>query len=108
MAFLAPILEAAAPSIIGGIVGGGANAILGGSNGVLSGALGANNAFNTGLEVQSMFAQDQLDLQSTVFDEAMNQQAENMREINTLNDVAMQQRKADDGITKKFIESITQ
>ena len=108
MGFLAPILEAAAPSIIGGIVGGGANAILGGSNGVLSGALGANNAFNTGLQIQTMVAQDQLDLQSTVFDEAMNQQAENMREINTLNDVAMQQRKADDGITKKFIESITQ
>jgi hypothetical protein len=108
MGFLAPILEAAAPSIIGGIVGGGANAVLGGSNGMLSGALGANNAFNTGLQIQSMIAQDQLDLQSTVFDEAMNQQAENMREINTLNDVAMQQRKADDGITKKFIESITQ
>jgi len=108
MSFLAPILEAAAPSIIGGLVSGGANAILGGSNGTLTGALGANNVFNTGLEIQSMMAQDQLNLQSTVFDEAMNQQAENMREINTLNDVAMQQRKADDGITKKFIESITQ
>lgn len=108
MSFLAPILEAAAPSIIGGLVSGGANAILGGSNGALTGALGANNAFNTGLEIQSMVAQDQLNLQSTVFDEAMNQQAENMREINTLSDVAMQQRKADDGITKKFIESITQ
>jgi hypothetical protein len=108
MSFLTPILEAAAPSIIGGLVSGGANAILGGSNGVLTGALGANNAFNTGLQIQSMMAQDQLDLQSTIFDEAMNQQAENMREINTLNDVAMQQRKADDSIEKKFIESITQ
>lgn len=108
MAFLAPLLEAAAPSIIGGLVSGGANAIIGGSNGVLTGALGANNAFNTGLQIQSMFSQDRLDLQSTVFDEAINQQAENMREINTLNDVAMQQRKADDSIEKKFIESITQ
>ena len=108
MGFLAPILEAAAPSIIGGLVSGGANAILGGNNGALTGLLGANNVFQTGLQAQSMFAQDQLDLQSTIFDEAMNQQAENMREINTLNDVAMQQRKADDGIEKKFIESITQ
>lgn len=108
MGFLAPILEAAAPSVIGGLLGGGANAILGGSNGVLSGAFGANNIFNTGLQIQSMIAQDQLNLQSTIFDEAMNQQAENMREINSLNDVAMQQRKADDSITKKFIESITQ
>ena len=105
MSFLAPLLEAAAPSLIGGV----ANGIIGGaSNGVLSGAIGANNVFNTGLEIQSMVAQDQLNLQSTVFDEAMNQQAENMREINTLQDVAMQQRKADDTITKKFIESITQ
>jgi hypothetical protein len=105
MSFLAPILEAAAPSILGGV----ANGVIGGvSNGILGGAIGANNMFNTGLEIQSMVAQDQLNLQSTVFDEAMNQQAENMREINTLQDVAMQQRKADDGITKKFIESITQ
>jgi hypothetical protein len=41
-----------------------------------------------------------------MFDEAMDQQAENMREINTLRDAQMAQRKADDGITKKFIESI--
>ena len=105
MSWLAPVLEAAAPSLIGTIAGGGASAI---SNGILGGAITANNGFNTGLEIQEMMAQDQLNLQSTVFDEAMNQQAENMREINTLNDVAMQQRKASDGITKKFIESITQ
>ncbi len=51
-------------------------------------------------------SQEQLDAQSTAFDEMMNQQSENMREINTLRDVQMAQRKADDGITKKFIESI--
>ncbi len=106
MAFLAPILEAAAPAVIGGLVSGGANAILGGSNGALTGMLGENNAFQTGLMAQEMMSQQQLDLQSTVFDEAMNQQAENMREINTLRDAQMAQRKADDGITKKFIESI--
>ena len=106
MGFLAPILEAAAPSIIGGLFGGGANAVLGGSNGALSGMLAENNAFQTGLMAQEMGSQQQLDLQSTVFDEAMNQQAENMREINTLRDAQMAQRKADDGITKKFIESI--
>lgn len=105
---LAPMAEAAAPQIIGGLVSGGINGEIGGSNGVLNGALGANNAFNTGLQIQSMIAQDQLNLRSTVFDEAMNQQAENMREVNTLQDVAMQQRKADDGITKKFIQSITE
>ena len=106
MGFLAPILEAAAPSIIGGLFSGGANAIMGGSNGALAGMLGENNAFQTGLMGQEMWSQQQLDLQSTVFDEAMSQQSENMREINTLRDAQMAQRKADDGITKKFIESI--
>ncbi len=106
MGFLAPILEAAAPSIIGGLFSGGANAVLGGSNGALTGMLGENNAFQTGLMGQEMFAQQRLDLQSTVFDEMMSQQAENMREVNTLRDAQMAQRKADDSITKKFIESI--
>ncbi len=33
---------------------------------------------------------------------------ENMREINTLRDVQMAQRKADNSITKKFIQSIAE
>ncbi len=99
MGFLVPALEAAAPSLLGGLVGGA-------SNGVLAGMLGENNAFQTGLQAQQMAAQQQMDLQATVFDEAMDQQAENMREINTLRDAQMAQRKADDGITKKFIQSI--
>ena len=59
-------------------------------------------------EAYAMQSQNQLDWQSLTFDTAMDQQAENMREINTLRDVDMQQRKADDSITKKFIESIGQ
>lgn len=106
MSFLAPILEAAAPSLIAGVAGGVTNGLMGGSNSALSGMLAENNAFSTGLEAQEMGAQQQLDLQSTMFDEAMDQQAENMREINSLRDASMAQRKADDGITKKFIESI--
>ncbi len=106
MAFLAPILEAAAPSLIAGVAGGITNGAMGGSNSALSGLLAENSAFSTGLEAQEMGAQQQLDLQSTMFDEAMDQQAENMREINSLRDASMAQRKADDGITKKFIESI--
>jgi len=106
MAFLAPILEAAAPSLIAGIAGGLTNGAMGGSNSALSGLLSESTAFNTGLEAQEMGAQQQLDLQSTMFDEAMDQQAENMREINSLRDASMAQRKADDGIVKKFIESI--
>lgn len=59
-------------------------------------------------QAYAMQSQNALNWQSITFDAAMDQQAENMREINTLRDVDMQQRKADDGITKKFIESIGQ
>jgi len=118
MSFLLPIAEAALPSI-GGALAGGAISMLGGnglngagegamagSNASLSAMLAGNNAFQTGLMGQEMGAQDQLDLQATAFDEAMDQQSENMREINSLRDAQMAQRKADDTITKKFIESI--
>ena len=106
MSFLGSVLGYAAPSLVSGLLGAGTNALMGGSNGALSGMLSENNMFQTGLMGQEMGSQQQLDLQSTMFDEAMNQQAENMREINTLRDAQMAQRKADDGITKKFIESI--
>lgn len=118
MSFLLPMAEAALPSIGGALAGGLASSLMGnglsgagegamsGSNASLSGMLSANSAFNTGLMGQEMGAQDQLDLQATLFDEAMDQQSENMREINSLRDAQMAQRKADDGITKKFIESI--
>ena len=43
-----------------------------------------------------------------MFDEAQDERAENMREVNTLRDIDMQQRKADNDITKKFIQSITE
>jgi hypothetical protein len=121
MSFLLPMAEAALPTIAGSIAGGAASSLMGGSfssglsegamsgsNSSLSGMLSANDAFNTGLMGQEMQAQDQLDLQATMFDEAMDQQSENMREINSLRDAQMAQRKADDGITKKFIQSISE
>jgi hypothetical protein len=46
--------------------------------------------------------------QSQAFDEMMDEKSESMREVNTLRDVQMTQRKADNQITKKFIESITE
>jgi hypothetical protein len=105
-----PILGSLAGSAISaatgdGLNGAGVGSMLG-SNSSLATMLSANNTFQTGLMGQEMGAQDQLDLQATVFDEAMDQQSENMREINSLRDAQMAQRKADDGITKKFIQSI--
>lgn len=88
MSFLIPMAEAALPSIGGALAGGAVSSVLGnglsgmsegamgGSNASLSGMLSANSAFNTGLMGQEMGAQDQLDLQATLFDEAMDQQSE--------------------------------
>ena len=113
MSFLGSMFESALPSIVGGLagsavggLGGLTSGTMSGSNASLSGLISANDTFNTSLMGQEMASQDQLDLQATVFDEAMDQQSENMREVNTLRDAQMSQRKADDGITKKFIESI--
>lgn len=114
------LLENMAPTIGGALLGGAISSAtgnglsgvsagaMGGSNASLSSMIAGNDAFNTGLMGQEMGAQDQLHLQATAFDEAMDQQSENMREINSLRDAQMAQRKADDGITKKFIESIGQ
>jgi uncharacterized membrane protein YebE (DUF533 family) len=48
----------------------------------------------------------QLNQQASQFNNMMDEKSEMMRESNTLRDVAMQQKKADTEITKKFIESI--
>lgn len=52
--------------------------------------------------------QEQLQMQSEVFDQMMDERSENMREVDTLRNVDMAQRKMDDSITKKFIQSITE
>lgn len=64
--------------------------------------------FQLGMYAQQIQNQEQMQVQSTMFDQAMDERAENMREVNTLRDIDMQQRKADDDITKKFIQSITE
>ena len=48
----------------------------------------------------------QLQAQSQQFDEMTSERSELLRQQNTLRDVAMQQRKADNEITKEFIRSI--
>jgi hypothetical protein len=73
------------------------------------GALDAQDeAFQLGMYGEEIRHQETMQMQSEAFDEMMDEKSENMREMNTLRDVQMQQRKADDGITKKFIESITE
>ena len=53
-----------------------------------------------------MVFQLQLQAQAQQFDEMTSERSELLRETNTLRDVAMQQRKADNQIVKEFIRSI--
>jgi len=75
-------------------------------------ALGAidtqNEMFQVAMYGEQVRHQEQLQTQSQTFDEMMDEKSEQMREINTLRDVQMAQRKADNQITKKFIESINE
>ena len=104
MAFLPSLLEAAAPALLSA----GASAIAGGAqNGAMSAMNSWDEHFQLGLYASQIQHQEQLSMQSTMFDEATAERSENMREINTLREVQMAQRKADNDITKKFIQSIS-
>jgi hypothetical protein len=73
------------------------------------GALDAQDeAFQLAMYGEQIRHQEQMQTQSQAFDEMMDEKSEQMREVNTLRDVQMTQRKADNQITKKFIESITE
>jgi hypothetical protein len=109
VAFLLPILEGAGAGLLGNAVGG----LFGGAAGAAqNGAMNALNAqdesFQLGMYASELQNQEQLQMQSEVFDQMMDERSENMREVDTLRNVDMAQRKADNDITKKFIQSITE
>lgn len=103
-------LVAAGMGIAGATSGGSSAGNLAGSLG--NGALGAldaqDEAFQIAMYGEQVRHQEQMQVQSQAFDEMIDEKSESMREINTLRDVQMAQRKADNAITKKFIESITE
>lgn len=71
------------------------------------GALNAQDeAFQLAMYGEQIRHQEKMQAQSEAFDEMMDEKSEQMREVNTLRDVQMIQRKEDNAITKKFIESI--
>jgi hypothetical protein len=110
MAFLLPILEGAGAGLlgnaVGGIFGGGASGAA--ENGAMNGLNSQDESFQLGMYATEIQNQEQLQMQSEVFDQMMDERSENMREVDTLRNVDMAQRKADDSITKKFIQSITE
>jgi hypothetical protein len=99
-------LTIGAGAITGGFAGNGASTVGGFSNAgqdlLNGGYLGATEALNA----QQMIFQLQLQGQAQQFDEMTSERSELLRETNTLRDVAMQQRKADNQIVKEFIRSI--
>lgn len=110
MAFLLPILEGAGAGLlgntIGGVFGGGASGAA--ENGAMNALNSQDESFQLGMYASEIQNQEQLQMQSEVFDQMMDERSENMREVDTLRNVDMAQRKADDSITKKFIQSITE
>jgi hypothetical protein len=110
VAFLLPILEGAGAGLLGNAIGGifGNGASGAAENGAMNALNSQDESFQLGMYASEIQNQEQLQLQSEVFDQMMDERSENMREVDTLRNVDMAQRKMDDSITKKFIQSITE
>jgi hypothetical protein len=110
MAFLLPILEGAGAGLLGNTIGGmfGGSASGAAENGAMNGLNSQDESFQLGMYASEIQNQEQMQMQSEAFDQMMDERSENMREVDTLRNVDMAQRKADDSITKKFIQSITE
>ncbi len=102
-------------ALAGGAAGGFAGSGTGG--GLISGLGAADNGLTSmtaagflqgtqALNSQNMMFQLAVQAQSQQFDEMTTEKSELMREQNELRNVAMEQRKADNEITKAFIKTI--
>ena len=77
-------------------------------NGAMGGLNMASEADNAALMAENLRHQSAMQWQATWYNEMMDEKSEKMREMNELRDLDMEQRKADNQITKKFITSITE
>ncbi|MEA2665770.1 MAG: hypothetical protein QOI11_2714 [Candidatus Eremiobacteraeota bacterium] len=103
---------------IGALAGGAAGGFAGGAGGgLISGLGGVDNGLTSltaagflqgtqALNSQNMMFQLAMQAQSQQFDEMTTEKSELMREQNELRTVAMEQRKADNEVTKAFIKTI--
>ena len=122
---MANFLNVVAGAGLGYLTGGPAGALAGGLSAMQGGAnigtgagnagnaaIGALNAWSEGdnakLYAENLQHQSKMQWESTWFNEMMDEKSEKMREMNTLRDLDMEQRKADNQITKKFITSVTE
>jgi hypothetical protein len=104
---------------VGAIAGGVGGGLGGGPSGVgnMSAAGNPTLAIQQAMDLKDEYNQlalnyeniqhnEQMQWQSTEFNELMDEKAEQMREMNLLRDASMAQRKADNSITKEFIQTI--
>jgi len=126
--FLGTIMNTVGGAAQGYVVGGPVGAIAGGVNGAVNGGHGPSNLGNIAsstdptlaasqflnhtsewqglaLQAEEMRHQNEMLVQSQEFNDVQNEKSEQMRELNTLRDVAMKQREADNKIVKEFIKS---
>ena len=78
------------------------------SNGAMNLLNTQNEADTTALYAENMRHQSAMQWESSWFNEMMDEKSEKMREMNSLRDLDMEERKADNQITKKFINSINE
>lgn len=125
---LGTIMSTVAGAAEGLAVGGPAGAVAGGVNGLVNGGRGPSNLGNISsstdptlaasqflnhtsevqglmLQAEEMRHQNEMLVQSQEFNDVQNEKSEQMRELNTLRDVAMKQREADNKIVKEFIKT---
>jgi hypothetical protein len=97
---------AVAGALGGSTTGGTSTALSGAGNSALVTGENAYLAANEQLQLQQLAFQYSEQQQSDSFDNVTSEKSEIMRESNELRNVAMEQRKADNEITKEFIKSI--
>jgi hypothetical protein len=114
------IVGAATGFLTGGPVGaaiGGATGAIGGTNNATSVVGNLGNTAASGWQSSILAMQNlqneqnavyslQINQQASQFNNMMDEKSEMMRESNALRDVALEQKKADTAVMKKFIESI--
>ncbi|TAM77808.1 hypothetical protein EPN44_02115 [bacterium] len=77
-------------------------------NGLMNAGMQGYMASQSALFEQQLGFQNAMDWRSSIFDQVMEERSESMREQNVIRDIGLEQRKADNQITKKFIASITE
>jgi hypothetical protein len=126
--FIGSLIGGITGAATGLFTGGPAGAVAGGVNGLVNGGSGPAGLSNISpqtdptialsqamdqsyeyenlmLQGEEMQHQVQMQIQSQQFNDVQDEKSEQMREVNTLREVSMKQREADDKILKEFIKT---